>query len=63
MYKNTIIVMLAKLNFKNKLRHIIENFEQYFELAHYANNMYYSYLHEVQYKDEFCLRLKNILHN
>lgn len=50
-------------DFKNKLRYIIENFEEYFELAHYANNMYYSYLHEVQYKDEFCLRLKNILHN
>ena len=47
-------------NFQNKLDQIIRNFEQYFEIANYANSLYSSYLHDEKYLEEFCLRLKNI---
>ena len=50
-------------NFQNKLDHIIRNFEQYFEIANYANSLYNSYLHDKEYLEDFCMRLKNIFHN
>jgi hypothetical protein len=50
-------------DFKNKLNHIIKNFERYSEIANYTNNLYNSYLHDEKYLEEFCVRLKNILNN
>ena len=61
--RHTLISIWNLNNFQHKLDHIIRNFEQYFEIANYANSLYNSYLHDKEYLEDFCIRLKNIFHN